>query len=217
MFTADLAPEQIVFRSLAGVRQRVILIMLATVLALATQSSRGSLPPNGAEGDLDIAVEIGGERLQFACWGSGQATVLFLERVVTTALPFWNEAQEGAATFARVCTLDMTGVDAHTTWLTPAGAVQIAADLDGVLAREQVPAPYVLVAEAELESIATFFAERSGGPVNGALLIDPGPPPMIGWATGDEGTRRHMLLETIDQFLFAIRSLVWPPARMHTP
>jgi hypothetical protein len=217
MVTADLAPEQLVFRSLTGVRQRVILIVLASVLALATQSSRGGLPSNGAEGDLDIAVEIGGERLRFACRGSGHATALFLASGETTALPLWDEARDGAAAFARVCTLDMTGVDMRASRLTPTEVEQIATDLDGVLAGEQVPAPYVLVALVDLEEITAHFAERSGGLVNGTLLIDPVPQPMIGWVVVEDEVRRQMTLETNDQFLFAIRSLVWPPARMHTP
>ena len=214
MLTADLAPEQLIVRSLTGVRQRVILVVLATVLALATQSSQGGLPPTGADGDLDITVEIGGERLGFTCRGSGHTTVLLLASDETAAGSFWHDAETGAAAITRVCALDLTGVDLRATWLTAAGVSRITTELNALLAGEQVPAPYVLVATVAMEPVTTQVAEHSGDLVNGTLLIDAERQPMIGWIAEGGKAPRAVTLVSAEQLLLAIRSLVWPAAEM---
>ena len=211
MVTADLPLTTLTVRTLTGVRQRVFMMLMAATLALVTQPGPADPAPDGAQGHLNVTVEISGERFRLVCQGSGGATVLFLESGGTGAASAWMESQAQVATFARACTLFATTARGHTALMATENAERIAGDIGRILGEQQVPAPYVIVAAANLAPIAVSLVEGNAGLVNGALVIEPASQSMSGWIVQAGSASRSVSLGTVDEVIVHIRSLIWPP------
>jgi hypothetical protein len=219
MITADWTVTTLAVRSLTGVRQRVILALIVAALALPSQIGTPGHSPLGMEGFLTTTVPIGGEHAQLICRGIGHVTALFLVSDGERSSEWLDDLQDGALSIARVCTLTLAGWPAQSpgagstgTAIAPDQAARIAQDIGAMLADRRAPTPFVLIAPVELEPVVTRVLEHEAGLTNGALLIDPASEPRRGWVIDAAGAYRRIDVETADQALLALRSLIWPPA-----
>jgi hypothetical protein len=206
MVTADRPVLSSATRPFTGIRQRVLLAVLAATLAVATQ--RPPAEPRPVEtGYLNTTVEIGGERFRLACQGNGDATVVFLELAGTWPAQIWIRAQTWTATFARVCVIFATSGSGRAAMVAPALTDRIAGDLAGALEDQQVPTPYVIVATAALAPVAVSLVDGNAGVINGGLVIEPASDPVTGSIIEPGGTSRAVTLTDLKQIEEAIRSL----------
>lgn len=217
MTTADWTATDLAVRSLTGVRQRVIFAIVAAAFALPWHLGMPGHSPLGMEGLLTTTVEIEGEQVSLACRGEGNVTALFLARDGEPSTELIDELQDGALSIARVCSLTLAGQPAQSQGtvanvINSEQATRIALDIGGMLADRRAPTPFVLITTVNLEPVVTRILEREAGLTNGALLIDPTSQFGRGWVIDPAGGYRQVILETADQALLALRSLIWPPA-----
>jgi pimeloyl-ACP methyl ester carboxylesterase len=126
-------------------------------------------------------VDVGGHRLHLNCAGSGTPTVILEpgHGEVSSAMA-WITAD--VAQDSRVCVYDRAGKGWSDPVDGPQDAVQIATDLHTLLARANVPGPYVLAGHSFGGLYVLTFAAQYPDQVAGLVLLDstapnPGPVP----------------------------------------
>jgi hypothetical protein len=206
MATSDYALPHAAARPFIGVRQRVILALLAATLAVVTQRPPAD-PPVAETGYLNTVVEVGGERFRLACQGTGDATVVFLELPGTWPSSVWIRAQTWVSTFARVCVFFATSGSGRAAMVDPALTDRIAGDLGHALEDNQVPDPYIIVATTALTPIAVSLVEGNAAPVNGGLVLAPENDPVTGWIVDAGGNQQAVTLTDLEHLGDIIRSL----------
>ena len=116
------------------------------------------------------SIDIGGRSLNIYCSGQGSPAVI-LEAANGPGL-FWSDIQAEIAKFTTACWYDRAGEG----WSDPAPsrrtAAALARDLHEVLARVQIPGPYVFAGWSFGGLIVRVYSGLYPGDVAGVVLID---------------------------------------------
>jgi len=125
-------------------------------------------------------VDVGGNRMHLHCTGSGSPTVV-LEPGQGGASSDLGWVAPAVAADSTVCVYDRAGRGWSDAAEGPQDATQIAADLNTLLERAQVPGPYVLAGHSFGGLYVQTFAANYPNQVAGLVLLDstapkPGPP-----------------------------------------
>jgi pimeloyl-ACP methyl ester carboxylesterase len=154
-------------RFVAGLGVALVTLAAAGALweARAEATDARAYPPPGR------LIDVGGHRLHLACAGTGSTTV-----VIDAGLGDWSTAwslvQPEVARSTRTCTYDRAG----SVWSDPGPQPRVASvfahDLHTLLARADVPGPYVLVGHSMGGLTMQLFARDYPSEVAGLVLID---------------------------------------------
>ena len=126
-----------------------------------------------SHGDAGSKINIGGRKLFIDCRGKGTPTVI-LESGLTSDTSDWNDVIDKIAKFSRVCAYDRANNGQSDSVGLHTGAQNIA-DLQRLLEKKGVQAPYVLVAWSFGGPIARLYAARHPQQVVGMVLVDTDP------------------------------------------
>jgi pimeloyl-ACP methyl ester carboxylesterase len=156
-------------------RSRWLVYALLGVYALAGlgagyQTVRESIDRrvHSAPGQL---IDVGGHRLHLQCAGVGTPTVI-LESGLGEPGSSWGLIFDAIAAGTRVCVYDRAGRGWSDEAAGRQDGVAVATDLHELLARGQVPAPYVLVGHSTGAQYVRIFAGRYPEEVAGMVLLD---------------------------------------------
>jgi len=116
-------------------------------------------------------VDVGGYRLRLDCAGAGDVTVV-MDSGLCQPMKSWGRVPSEVASFARVCTYDRAGVGESDPGPTPRTAERIVHDLEALLLKARVPAPYVLVGHSFGGLNVRLYASRHPQQVAGLVLVD---------------------------------------------
>jgi len=116
-------------------------------------------------------VEVNGQRLHMLCKGNMGPTVV-IEQGAGELSRFWWPLQDEIAKFARVCTYDRAGYAWSETARGARTVEERVEDLHSLLAKGDIPGPYLLVAHSYGGMIVRDFATKYPGEVAGLVLVD---------------------------------------------
>jgi pimeloyl-ACP methyl ester carboxylesterase len=116
-------------------------------------------------------VDIGGYRLHLHCAGSGSPTVLLEAGGGETALS-WDKVQPGVARLTRVCSYDRAGLGWSDSGPQPRTSRQLVAELHTLLAKANVPGPYLFVAHSFGGLNALLYTSTYPQEVAGLVLVE---------------------------------------------
>jgi pimeloyl-ACP methyl ester carboxylesterase len=116
-------------------------------------------------------VNIGGRRLHIHCTGNGSPTVVVENGGAAFSFD-WELVQAQIARFTRICTYDRAGY----AWSDPGPEFdtfdQTEPDLHLLLAKAEVPGPYVLVGHSLGGMLIRFYQSQYPADVVGMVLVD---------------------------------------------
>ncbi|MDF2745429.1 MAG: uncharacterized protein K0S88_6808 [Actinomycetia bacterium] len=116
-------------------------------------------------------VDVGGYRLQLACQGEGSPTVVMEAAIGETGL-IWSRVQPAVARLTRTCVYDRAGLGWSDASPRPRTAAVMVEELHHLLARAEVPGPYVLVGHSLGGLLVRLYAVRYPQEVAGLVLVD---------------------------------------------
>jgi pimeloyl-ACP methyl ester carboxylesterase len=116
-------------------------------------------------------VDIGGLRLHINCIGAGTPTVI-MEAGPNDSSVIWQLVQPEISRFTRVCSYDRAGFGWSDAPNEPRSSSNIADELDRLLTRAAVPAPYVLVGHDFGTLDLRVFTSRHREEVAGMVFVD---------------------------------------------
>lgn len=157
----------------------IILIVLTSggtaYQAIATQSDQRNFPPPGQ------VYAVGGYRLHIYCTGpqkSGNPTVI-LEALSGGSSVYWGWVQPEIAKTTRVCSYDRAGFGWSDLVPQPPSFQQTVSDLHTLLAKANIPGPYVLVGHSKGGLIVRGFAADYPDETAGLVLLDASQPDLF--------------------------------------
>jgi predicted alpha/beta hydrolase family esterase len=157
---------------------------LRIVLAVAVASLGAGC--GGSDGGLDLSggkkVDMGGWSLYLQCEGSGSPTVV-LDAGLFDSHEVWARLEPAVVRRTRTCSYDRAGVgqsDPRSTREPEVPAEQVVDELHSLLAKADVPPPYVLVGHSLGGLHARLFVARHPQDVSGLVLVDPTSPDYFG-------------------------------------
>ena len=127
-----------------------------------------AIDPLVAPGQL---IDIGGYRLHINCRGSGSPVVILDAGLGGSSLD-WIYVQENLQKDTRVCAYDRAGYGWSDPGPPPRTTVQIVDELDLLLARANIPPPYILVGHSFGGYNMQYFAKAHPSTVAGLVLVD---------------------------------------------
>ncbi len=130
--------------------------------------SRATAPSVAMRGQL---VDVGPYRLHLECTGSGGPTVI-LEPGGGGSAASMGHITPAVARDSRVCVYDRAGRGWSDPAAVPPDGVQIATDLHTLLARADVPGPYVLAGHSFGGLYVRTYAAKYPDEVAGLVLVD---------------------------------------------
>jgi len=149
-----------------------LMISLGVVVAAAvifqfsmTRWESHRYPPPGK------LVDIGGVRLHINCTGTGSPAVI-LEAGPNDSSVIWQLVQPEVSKFTRICSYDRAGFGWSDAPNESRSSSNIADELDRLLTRAAVPAPYVLVGHDFGTLDLRVFAARHRQEVLGMMFVD---------------------------------------------
>ena len=166
-------------RSLHNWSRRALLYPAFAVLALialggafetVTEAATENNPPAGGRTYL-----VAGHSLYLRCTGSGSPVVILFNGLGERT-PSWAWVQEAVARQVRVCAFDRAGQGWSGTAPGRQDAHQLSADVHGLLAAADLPAPYVLAGHSVGGTYALAYALDYPKDVAGVALIDSSTP-----------------------------------------
>jgi pimeloyl-ACP methyl ester carboxylesterase len=116
-------------------------------------------------------IQVGSHRLHLFCQGSDSPTVL-IEQGAGSPSQLWRPIQERIAAFARVCTYDRAGYLWSDSVHRARSVRERAEELHSLLAKAEVPGPYLLVAHSYGGLIVREFARLYPAETGGLVLVD---------------------------------------------
>jgi pimeloyl-ACP methyl ester carboxylesterase len=117
-------------------------------------------------------VDIDGARMHVRQSGEGHLAVVLEAGIAASSLN-WSLAQPLLAAFTTTYSYDRAGFGWSVSENSTCSLTRMADDLHALLARLEVPAPYVLVAHSFGGYIVTAFAQRYASELAGVVLVDP--------------------------------------------
>lgn len=120
---------------------------------------------------LGQLIDVGGHRLHVLSKGTEGPTVVIEQGAGGPSLA-WFDLQEQIATFARVCLYDRAGYQWSDPVSGPRSLQDRVKDLHILLAKADLPRPYVLVAHSYGGFLVRLFARDYRESVAGLVLID---------------------------------------------
>jgi hypothetical protein len=189
---------------LNGTRQRIIISLLAAVLALVDFNVSLNTTPSAAHGNYSTIVGVGGTRVLLACHGNGPVTVAIISPLsIEPAID--DPVQARLTRSVRLCTVTVNDATSSAT-----------SDLTGLLPAmlyaQRAPAPYVIISATSDSALFNGltahipFSER----VAGWVFVDTAPAP-AGIGIRADGATWSLPIGDRDQTALAILSLFWPP------
>lgn len=148
-----------------GVAAVVIVLLGATYQGVATALERRDFP---APGHL---TDVGGHQLHIHCEGEGPLTVI-LEAPELGLSAMWGLVQPALAESTRVCSYDRAGLGWSEAGDGPFDARAVPLELHAVLAREQVPPPYLMIGQSLGAAFALLYTANYPAEVIGLVLLD---------------------------------------------
>jgi pimeloyl-ACP methyl ester carboxylesterase len=139
-------------------------------------------------------VDVGEGRLHIRCEGTGSPAVV-LEAGSTDCSLSWALVSPNVSTFTRVCAYDRQGYGWSDPAPGPITAHNVTGKLHTLLARADIPPPYVIVGHSLGGEYVREYAREYPGEVSGIVLVDPGSE----WQmvrTGENFTREQETLVT---------------------
>ena len=160
-------------RSRARVWALAVLAVFAAVIvaalsyeALAEKKDSARYPPPGK------LVDVGGYRLHLLCKGTSSGPVIVMVAGGGTPAVASYPMQDRIAEFARVCSYDRAGLGWSDAAPKPLTFDDQAADLQTMLRRADIPAPYVFVPESFGSLVVIAFAKIHPEQVAGIAFLD---------------------------------------------
>jgi pimeloyl-ACP methyl ester carboxylesterase len=144
----------------------LVMVLMALVQALCARIDARKFPAPGRLAD------IGGARMHVQQSGEGHPPVVLEAGIAASSLS-WSLVQPLLAAFTTTYSYDRAGFGWSVSDNSAYSLSRMADDLHALLARLEVPAPYVLVAHSFGSYIATAFAQRYAGELAGVVLVDP--------------------------------------------
>lgn len=150
------------------------------VSALAVLALLGGVPRADGSGAFDPRpylharrlVDVGGQRMNLYCIGSGAPAVVFDAGLGGGTLD-WRLVQPAIARRTRACSFDRAGMRFSDAVASPRNATSAALDLHALLMRADVRPPYVLVAHSIAGLYARAYLDRFPHEVAGVVFVDP--------------------------------------------
>jgi pimeloyl-ACP methyl ester carboxylesterase len=147
-----------------------VAIIAAVILGIvyqtiATESDRRSFAPPGNP------IDVEGHKMHIYCMGSGSPTVV-LEAGGYSFSAEWNWVQHQLASTQRVCAYDRAGNGWSEPGPAPRTALQIVGELHTLLAKANIPGPYVLAGHSFGGILNRVYASQYPGEVLGIVLVD---------------------------------------------
>jgi pimeloyl-ACP methyl ester carboxylesterase len=166
-----------VFVTLARITAALGLCLFVYILVgNAMIAAAGPLSPRGR------MIDIGGRRLRIVCQGpetSAKPVVILEAGAFGFAADFGVVQDRLAAQGIRSCAYDRAGLGFSDPSPLPRDGLNIAADLEKLLAAAQVPPPYVLVGHSMGGLRLRQYAARNPDKVVGIVLLDAVTPEML--------------------------------------
>jgi len=116
-------------------------------------------------------VDVGGYRLHINCTGSGSPAVV-VESGWGDMSATWGWVQPEIAKTTRICTYDRAGMGWSEASPEPRTAGEFAKELHTLLAKANVPGPYVLVGHSMGAFTVIMYAHDYPAEVSGLVLVD---------------------------------------------
>lgn len=120
-------------------------------------------------------VSVGRHRLHTRCEGDGRPTVVFDAALGGSSIS-WSLVQPAVARVTRACTYDRAGFGWSDPGPLPRTAARIVDELHELLARSDVPPPYVLVGHSFGGLVTRLFAARHPAEIGALVFIEPAHP-----------------------------------------
>ncbi len=139
-----------------------------------------------APGEL---VDIGGHRLHLDRRGHGSPTVVFDSALAGTSIS-WGLVQPAVSQFTTTCSYDRAGSGWSDPGPFPRDGETIATELRNLLARANVPEPFILVGHSYGGFTVRLFADRYPDVTGGIILLDAADPDQ--WVEPNEVDRRKV-------------------------
>ena len=116
-------------------------------------------------------VDVGGHRLHLNCAGSGRPAVI-LESGLGEGGAYWGWISAAVAHDTKVCAYDRAGRGWSDPVSAPQDGVAVARDLNVLLERARIQAPFVLVGHSSGAQYVRIFAGQYPEQVAGMVLLD---------------------------------------------
>ena len=120
-------------------------------------------------------VDVGGRRLYLECTGSGSPTVVLVSGLAEASVYWRGWIAPVVAQNSTVCAYDRAGQGWSDPPPSPQDGVAVATDLHNLLAKAQLPGPYVVVGHSTGGVYVRIFAARYPDQVAGMVLLDSQP------------------------------------------
>jgi pimeloyl-ACP methyl ester carboxylesterase len=146
-------------------------------------------------------VDVGGYRLNISCIGDALGPTVLIEAGGGVGAVGYVAVQEQIAQFARVCIYDRAGLGWSEPAPTPRTFDEMARELNVLLERSQVPAPYVLAAHSFGGGIARVFARDYRDKTAGLVLIETGDEPLAFHPVAQEAFARAREINVVANVL----------------
>lgn len=143
----------------------ILIIIGAIYEPIAEAADAKAYPPPGQ------LVDVGGYRLHINCMGEGSPTVV-VEAGWGDNSASWGWVQPEVAKTTRICTYDRAGMGWSETSPHPRTAREYVKDLHALLAKANVPGPYVLVGHSMGGFTMLVYAHDYPDEVLGLVLVD---------------------------------------------
>lgn len=117
-------------------------------------------------------LDSGGVLLHLNEQGKGRPVVILESGIAASSLS-WALVQPKIAAFTRVCSYDRAGLGWSGECSTARTVEQMVSELDALLSRAALPAPYILVGHSFGGLLIRAYAHLKPERVSGLLLLDP--------------------------------------------
>jgi hypothetical protein len=188
---------------LGEVRARILVFLLAVLLAMFPISWSSIADSNERRGDFSTLIAIGGTRVHLACQGNGPATVAIVNEASLTGV-IDDAVQARLARSVRLCTVTMAEAVSRSSH-------DLITLLPVTLFGQKLPEPFVIIS---LASISSAFDDADDRPFNerlaGFVLINPSPAPGSGLVARADGSNWPLPMDDTGETVLAILSLFWP-------
>jgi pimeloyl-ACP methyl ester carboxylesterase len=148
------------FLGLAGV------VVLALAQFVCARRDARKFPPPGR------LVDISSARMHVQQSGQGQPAVVLEAGIAASSLN-WSLTQPQLAAFTTAYSYDRAGLGWSESESSACTLGKMADELHALLAKLEVPSPYILVAHSFGSYIVTTYAQRHAGEIAGVVLVDP--------------------------------------------